>query len=475
MNAYHSPEKPVLIVDDEQEILDGYDMALNKRGITNLSLCRDSRKVMSLLSERSYAVVILDLSMPYVSGQELIDLIRENYPEIPLVVITASKDIDTAIDCVQKGVYDYMIKPVEINRLVSNIKRAVELGQLQEEVKRLGQRCIKRDLEKPEAFSHIVTSHESILSIFRYVEAIAGSPKPVIITGESGVGKELVAQAIHTVSGRTGPFVPVNIAGLDDTMFADTLFGHKKGAFTGADSERRGFLKEAEGGILFLDEIGDLEEKSQVKLLRFLQENQYYPLGSDKAVTSHVRIIVATNTDLKEKYNKGAFRKDLYYRLMTHYIHVPPLRERLSDIPLLADYFIEKACQSLHKKKPEISDDFYSLLATYHYPGNVRELESILYNAMSLSKGGSISTDAIESYIGEHTDASMIITDDKRKSGGKKILGILTSNGELPTLKEMEEFLLKKALEKSHGNQSLAAPILGLTPSTLSRRLKKLS
>jgi DNA-binding NtrC family response regulator len=474
MNEYNNPEKPVLIVDDEADMLEGYSLALKKRGVSHFHLCQDSRKVMSLLSEHIYSVIILDLSMPHITGQELIDIIKGNYPETPIIVVTASKDIDTAIGCIQKGVYDYMIKPVEINRLVSNIKRAVELGQLQEEVKQLGKHCVNKNLEQPEAFSHIITTHESMKSLFNYVEAIAKSPKPVVITGESGVGKELIAQAIHIVSNSTGPFVPVNIAGLDDTMFADTLFGHKKGAFTGADSERKGFLKEAEEGTLFLDEIGDLEEKSQVKLLRFLQENQYYPLGSDKAVSSHVRIIVATNTNLKEKYNKGEFRKDLYYRLMTHYIHVPPLRERPEDLPLLTDHFIEKICLSLKKKKPEIPDELYAILSSYHYPGNVRELESMLYDAISLSKEDTFALDVIESYIGEHTDNSFVLPDKQQKSGNRKVLGVLTSTGELPTLKEMEEFLLKKALEKANGNQSLAAPLLGLTPSTLSRRLKKI-
>lgn len=469
------PQKPVLFVDDEEEILEGYNLALTKRGIANFILCDDSRKVMNLLSLREYSVIVLDLSMPNITGQELIEQIKESYPELHIIVVTGVKDINTAIECIQKGVYDYLVKPVEINRLISNIRRIVELIDLKQEVKELGMQISSPDIKNPEAFAHIVTTDKTMMSIFKYVEAIATSPKPLLITGESGVGKELIAQAVHTLSKREGRFIPVNISGLDDNMFSDTLFGHKKGAYTGANTDRDGLIKKADAGTIFLDEIGDLEQKSQVKLLRLLQENQYYPLGSDKALTSNVRVIAATNADLKDKQQKGEFRKDLYFRLMTHFIYIPPLRERMNDIPLLVNYFMNRTCKSLKKDIPDIPDLLYTIFSSYHYPGNVRELESMIYNGISVLAGDEFPVKMIEDYIADHMPDNIKYTTTLHKDIQTKILSIITNTGELPRIEDAEEYLLRKALDRMNGNQSLAASLLGMTPSTFSRHLKKFS
>ncbi|MBN2441990.1 MAG: sigma-54-dependent Fis family transcriptional regulator [Spirochaetales bacterium] len=469
------PQKPILFVDDEEEILQGYSLALTKRGISNCVFCDDSRKVMELLSRESFSAIVLDLSMPEVTGQELITLIKESFPELHIIVVTGINDINIAIECIQKGVYDYLVKPVEINRLISNIKRIVELMDLAREVKELGKGLSSPDIKNPGAFKSIVTADKTIRSIFKYVEAIASSPKPLLVTGESGVGKELIAQAVHELSGRQGPFVPVNISGLDDNMFSDTLFGHKKGAYTGATNDRDGLIRKAESGTIFLDEIGDLEQKSQVKLLRLLQENQYYPLGSDKALVSHTRVIAATNADLKMKQSSGEFRKDLYYRLMTHFIYIPPLRERINDIPLLVDHFITSICRSLKKEPPEISDKVYGLFLSYHYPGNIRELESIIYNAMSVLTGKQFPVKMVEDYFADFLPDTMNPVKPSNSGEEIKILNIITNTGDLPTFDDVEKFLLQKALEKAGGNQSLAAPLLGMTPSTFSRHLKKFS
>lgn len=472
MNSYKYPEKKVLLIDDEAEILEGYSLSLPLQGINNLELCQDSREVMGILQSKSIAVIVMDLSMPHISGQELITSITENYPDIPIIVVTGTKDIDIAIRCIKTGVYDYMIKPVEINRLVSNIKRTVELNQLKNEVHILGRQIINKELVHPEVFARIKTNNESMKSIFKYIEAVASSPKPLIITGESGVGKELVAQTVHLISNRPGEFVPVNVGGLDDTLFSDTLFGHRRGAFTSADKDRDGLIKKAENGTLFLDEIGEIDPKSQIKLLRLLQENQYYPLGSDTPFTCNIRTIIATNVDLKAKQEKGEFRRDLYYRLMTHYIDIPPLRERYEDLPLLLDHFVDKACKLLNKKKPELPHTVYQLLRTYHFPGNIRELEAIIYNTLSISEEGKFSQKSIENYIRQHTTKSrdQINTDEETK-----VINIITNNNKLPSLKEAEEYLLKRALEMANGNQSVAAPMVGLTPSSFCRRMQKIS
>jgi len=472
MKPYAYPDKKVLMIDDEAEILEGYMLSLPVQGINNIECCQDSREVMNILANGEIAMVVMDLSMPHINGQELIGMITENYPNLPIVVVTGTKDIDIAIQCIKRGVYDYIIKPVEINRLVSNIKRAVELNQLKDEVHTLGRQLITKQLVHPEAFANIKTHNESMKAIFKYIEAIAPSPKPLIITGESGVGKELIAQTVHALSQRHGEFVPVNVGGLDDTLFADTLFGHKRGAFTGADKDRDGLIKKAEGGTLFLDEIGEIEPKSQVKLLRLLQENQYYPLGSDSPITCNIRTIIATNVDLKAKQEKGEFRKDLYYRLMTHYVDIPPLRERYEDLPLLLDFFLEKAALQLKRVKPKITNNIYSLLHTYHFPGNIRELEAIIYNTLSISEEEKFSYQSLENYIRQHTSRSK---DSFNKNEETKVINIITNNSKLPSLKDTEEFLLQRALEMANGNQSIAAPLVGLTPSSFCRRLQKIT
>ena len=281
-------------------------------GINNIIRYQDSREVMPLLSRQEIEVMLLDLSMPHITGEELLSLITKDFPEIPIIIITGSNDVDTAVACMKSGAFDYMVKPVEKSRLISGVKRAIEIRELQRENRLLKARVLSDQLQHPEAFSEIVTRHGTMRSIFQYIEAISISPQPVLITGETGVGKELVARAIHTLSNRKGNFVPVNVAGLDDNVFADTLFGHNKGAFTGADQPRSGLIEQASGGTLFLDEIGDLHPTSQVKLLRLLQDGEFFPLGADIAKHSDARVVVATNQNLQTLQESGKFRKDLY-------------------------------------------------------------------------------------------------------------------------------------------------------------------
>ncbi len=343
-----------------------------------------------------------------------------DFPEIPVIIITGSNDVDTAVRCMKSGAFDYMVKPVEKSRLISGVKRAIEIRELQRENKWLRAHVLSDKLEHPEAFSEIITNSPAMKSIFQYIEAISPSPQPVLITGETGVGKELVAKAIHHLSHRTGPFVPVNVAGLDDNVFADTLFGHRKGAFTGADQTRSGLVEQASGGTLFLDEIGDLSPASQVKLLRLSQDGEFFPLGSDVARRSDARVLVATNQDLEVLQSSGKFRKDLYYRLCAHHVHLPPLRERPEDLPLLIDHFLETASQTLGKKKPTPPRELFALLSTYHFPGNVRELQSMILDAVSSHKSGKLSLEVFKSYIRQKHPAFDI--DSKQLPPGRRVL-----------------------------------------------------
>jgi DNA-binding NtrC family response regulator len=306
-------------------------------------------------------------------------------------------------------------------------------------------------------------------SIFQYIEAVAASPRPVLITGETGVGKELAARAVHSLSNRKGAFVPVNAAGLDDHVFADTLFGHKKGAFTGAMEGRPGLLEQAASGTLFLDEIGDLSAVSQVKLLRLLQDGEYLPLGSDVAKRSDARIVVATNQELEAARNSGRFRKDLYYRLCGHHIQIPPLAQRREDLTVLLDHFLDKAAASLGKKKPTPPDELIKLLAVYPFPGNVRELESMVYNAVSLHTAGKLSMEAFKAEIFKKQPG---LAGDTAK-GPTSAEARVVFPEQLPTLRQVEQLLVEEALRRASGNQSIAAAMLGITRQALNKRLKK--
>jgi DNA-binding NtrC family response regulator len=281
------------LVDDEEQALKSFEMVLRSASMNNFISCHDSRDVMPLLHSRDIEVMLLDLRMPHISGEELLPKIISDYPEVPVIIVTGANDVETAVKCMQQGAFDYIVKPAEKSRLVASTRRAVEIRELQRENRLLKTHVLSNKLDTPEAFSEIITISTGMRSIFQYVEAIAASPRPVLITGETGVGKELIARAVHRLSHRTGAFVPVNVAGLDDNVFADTLFGHKKGAFTDAREARSGLVEQAAGGTLFLDEIGDLNTASQVKLLRLLQEGEYFPLGSDLAKRSNARIVVA--------------------------------------------------------------------------------------------------------------------------------------------------------------------------------------
>lgn len=323
-------------------------------------------------------------------------------------------------------------------------------------------------------FSEIITQNREMLAIFDYVETISKSNEPVLITGECGSGKELIAGAIHQLSKSTGRFVPINIAGLDDTMFSDTLFGHVKGAYTGADRARKGLVERAVGGTLFLDEIGDLSLVSQVKLLRLIQEREYCPLGSDIPLKSNVRIVSATNRDLSQFMQFEQFRNDLFYRLNIHCISIPPLRERMEDLPLLIDYFVAEASKQCGIERPLLSPELISLLNEYNYPGNVRELRSIIFDIVCRSEGGELPLEALEQRI--KVDEELIEARKKRLNQPKsseccKARVIFTE--ELPTLKEMAELLIDEALRRAKGKISLAARSLGITHQALSKRLKK--
>ena len=471
MKSKHFPELPMLMVDDEAAWLRSLALTLKKEaGINNVLRCEDSREVMELLASVEVSMVLLDLTMPHLSGEELLEMITTDYPEVSVIVVSGVNQVETAVRCMHNGARDYFIKSDDAERLIGSIQRTLEYQRLQQENVRLKERVLQDRLDNPAVFSGIVTRNRRMQALFQYVEAVAQSPEPLLVTGESGVGKELVARAVHELRGGEEPWVAVNVAGLDDNVFADTLFGHAKGAFTGAEQSRGGMIDRAGSGTLFLDEIGDLTLPSQVKLLRLLQEGEYYPLGSDRPQKLRARIVVATNVDLAANQASGTFRKDLYYRLCAHHVHVPSLQERREDLPLLLDHFLEEAAQAMGKKKPTPPAELPVLLATYHFPGNIRELRAMVYDAVSLHEGGILSMD---SFKGALMDVGK--EGDREASANlhpEPLPGVLFSE-RLPTLAEGAEMLVAEAMKRAQGNQTIAAGLLGITRQALSKRLKK--
>jgi DNA-binding NtrC family response regulator len=468
-NSDQYPKLPVLVVDDEEETLRSCRIALNTSGLTNIVTINDSRQVLPFLESQECSVIILDLAMPHVSGQELLEAIRTEYSYIPVIILTGYNDLETAVNCMKGGAQDYLVKPVDKGRLCSSVSSAIQIHELRQENQMLRRYLLNDRLEHPEAFKEIQTVSAAMRSIFRYAESIAQTNQPVLITGETGVGKDLMARAIHRLSGRKGNFVAVNVAGLDDTIFSDTLFGHRRGAFTGAADTRKGLVESAAGGTLFLDEIGDLPMMSQVKILRLLQEREYYPLGSDVAKRSEARIVVATNQRLKLLIKKGDFRKDLYYRLQTHHIEIPPLRDRKEDLPVLVEFFLDEACHAMSKQRPRLPEQIWPLLRNYSFPGNVRELESMVYDAIGKNQSGVLSLDVFKERIFTETRNS----DDEVFVGAAIASPEVIFPDRLPTLREVTDLLLQEALRRSENNQSLAARMIGVSQQAVSKRLRK--
>lgn len=455
--------KLVVIVDDEEFTLKASMLCLQGNGITNVALISDALAVIPFLDSNPVSVLVLDINMPKISGLELLPRIVEKYPYIPVILMTASDEISNVIEGMKSGAFDYLVKPVESSRFVSTVKKALELCDISNELSSLKHRLLSGKLENPSAFSGIITGNSKMRALFQYIEVVAPTRQPIMISGETGTGKEMVARAIHELSGCRGAFVAVNVAGLDDNMFSDALFGHKKGAFTGAEQAREGLISRASGGTLFLDEIGDLSESSQIKLLRLMQEKEYYQVGSDIVKKSDARILLATNKNLPEQISQGRFRNDLYYRLRAHQVHIPPLRERIDDLRLLIEHFLEKGAEVFCKPKPALSQQQLTALSLYEFPGNVRELEALVFDAVARHQSGEITFDLHDGrQSGHYRDAGEVAP------AGNLLLKLF---GEFPTMEQVEGYMIDEALKVSGGNQGVAAHMLGISRQTLNKRL----
>ncbi len=448
----------ILVVDDEPYFLDTVRRGLAHAGFRNVAVESDPTRALSRIEEgNAVDLVLLDVNMPEMDGVTLLSHIRGLCPDIECIMVTAVNDTRIAVDCIKKGAYDYLMKPVTREDLVFTVSRALERKRLLA-VYNLGRSADNVPAQLPKAFSAIATRSPVLIRVLQEAELHAGSNVPVLITGESGTGKELLARAIHGASSRAGkPFTAINMASLASTLFDAEFFGHTKGAFTGAQAERKGYLETSDKGTLFLDEIGHLPQDLQGKLLRVFQEGEYMKLGTSRVMKADIRFIAATNADLTALVEEGGFRKDLYYRLKGAWLHLPPLRERLEDVPLLAARFLDEAGPQAAEKG--VTQEAMSLLLAYHYPGNVRELKSILAAALNLARGQRIGPESLPSYVRE-----TVRTVPPQR--------IRPADSPAASLAEVEKAHIVSVFEKSGRNKMQTARLLDIGLNTLRRKLK---
>jgi DNA-binding NtrC family response regulator len=455
----------ILIVDDDIGFMESVRRTLITNNCTNVMMLDDSRKIISELDRGGISVILLDWIMPHVSGAELLQEVISSHPAIPVIIMTAVTDAETIVNCIRQGAFDYITKPLDENRLLSCLNKAVQVSAYEERIQRLTAYLQGAPVARPELFDDIVTNSPKMHGVLKTIETVASTRSPILITGETGVGKELIAHAIHRASNLPGKLVSVNVAGLDDDeIFSDTLYGHVKGAFTGASEAREGLISQAAGGTLFFDEIGDLGQKSQVKLLRLLQEQEYYSIGSDSVKKCTARIVAASNRNFDEMRRNGEFRNDLYFRLCGYHIRVPSLQERPEDIPLMLAHFVKKEARELGKTPPIIPQNVLQALQEYDFTGNVRELINMVKNAVTLSSSRHLSIDDfLGTDIGPYHDTLRVIKD--------KPFRLQAAFEAFPNLEDVERLMVEEALHASNGNKRMAARILGISRTTLLKKL----
>jgi len=454
--------KSIIVIDDEQDFLESVRRVLIRSGFKNVKLLSDTHKAAALFEEEALInVALIDVTMPGISGMELLEFIKTSYPRTECLMLTALNEARIAVECLKKGAYDYLVKPISGDELVFAVNRALERQRLLEIVE-CCEKGITPKLSIGKAFNSIVTGSAKILRILREAELHADSEVPVLITGESGTGKELLAKAIHLSSPRAKfPFTPINMASLSSNLFDAEFFGHTKGAFTGAEQDRIGYLQQTHKGSLFLDEVGLLPLELQGKLLRVLQDGEYLKLGTSEPRKVDIRLIAATNTDLTDLMAKGTFRKDLYYRLKGAWLHLPPLKERKEDIPLLTKKFIDEFSDTADNVG--IEEEAMLILMDYNYPGNIRELRSIIHSSMNLARGKSISANFLPRSLLRRRPVQL--RDFKIKDTEREPLPIAP-------LTEMEKACIIKVYRRMDKNKIQTAKVLGIGLNTLRRRLR---
>ena len=444
----------ILVIDDEaaqRDVLTGY---LKKKGY-QIFAASSGKEGIEITKNEPVDIILSDFKMPDLNGIEVLEQVKKMNPEISFVIVTAYGTVENAVKAMRLGAFDYISKPVDLDELDLMIERIIEHKNLKSE-----NQLLKTQLQEKYKISSLVSQSQKMEEVINVAARVAESKATVLITGENGTGKEVLAKAIHYMSSRKEkPFIAVNVPALTETLLESELFGHDKGAFTGADKMKKGRFEIANGGTLFLDEVGDIPQSIQVKLLRVLQEHQFERVGGTEKIEVDVRIIAATNKELEQKIKDGTFREDLYYRLNVVSIKIPPLRERKEDILPMIESFIEKYRKENNKEKLEVSKEVVDTLMKYNYPGNVRELENIIERAVVLTRSKVITLNDIPMNIKGFKE---------EKSIGSLDEGTLTEQVEA-----LEKQLIFDALQQSGGNQTKAGKLLGLTERNLRYKLKK--
>lgn len=448
---------PLILVDDDRDFLETLKRRLTDAGFKNVRTEKDPLKAVALFEKgQVFDIALIDMTMPGMGGIELLEAIKNISPRTECIMVTAVNEARVAVECLNKGAYDYLVKPIPQEDLVFSMNRTLEKRRLLDILDIEKSKTLPRLID-PKPFKPIVTRSPKVLKVLKEAELHAGSEVPILITGESGTGKELLARAIHAASPRSPfDFTPVNMASLTGSLFEAEFFGHTKGAFTGAESGRVGLLEHTNKGTLFLDEIGNLPLEMQGKLLRVLQDGEYFKLGDSNRRQADVRFIAATNEALDKLVAQKRFRKDLYYRIRGGWLHLPPLRERQEDIPLLANRFLQDCCGP--DSICSIEEETLCLLMEYEYLGNIRELQSIIQSAVNLSQGRPIALRFLPDHLKRHK--SFAVCQDPS-----------TSEAVAP-LEEIEKSHIIKAYEHTGGNKSQTARLLGIGLNTLRRKLK---
>ena len=450
--AYTMAQHTILVVEDEELMRSILRRLLEGSGY-DVVTADSAETALATFGENEISVTITDIKMSGIDGIELLDRIKGVDANALVVIMTAYSSVDSAVAALRKGAYDYVTKPFVNDDLLQTVKNAIQQQELFRE-----NRALRRELNRQYTFSEIVGKSDSLQKIFALVEKVAGTNANVLIQGESGTGKELIARAIHLNSSRSSqPFLAVNCGALPESILESELFGHTKGAFTGAIADKKGLFRSASGGTLFLDEIGEMPFALQVKLLRALQEHEVTPVGSSAAVKFDARIIAATNRDLEQEVKENRFREDLFYRLNVIEMRVPSLRDRIEDIPLLAKHFAAKSARNQNALEKPISRDAITALAHYDWPGNVRELENAIERAFILS-GDEIDLESLPQKVRNNAERSYPTHDNESFR---------------PTLEEMERRYLIEVLSSVGEDKAKAANILGIDLSTLYRKLKR--
>ena len=450
----------ILVVDDEESIREFLDIMLRKEGY-EVTLAEDGAKAIDTLKKKSFDLVISDMQMPQVTGMELLKHVRDGYPDLLFMMITAFGTTETAVEAMKLGAYDYITKPFKIDEVRIVILNALRSKNLETE-----NRVLKKELNKENSFQNIVGNSESMHRIFDLVRRVSQAPTNVLITGESGTGKEVVAKAIHYNGPlKDRPFVTINCGAIPENLMESEMFGHKKGSFTGAVIDKSGLFEVADGGTLFLDEVGELPLSIQVKLLRAIQERIIRRVGATDDIKVDVRIIAATNRDLEKMVNEGGFRQDLYYRLNVIHIKTPSLRERRDDIPALATHFLKKYNDRLTKAIGGISQEAMDILRKYDYPGNVRELENIIERTVALEAGSTILPESLPPFVN---------TPSGRKMASSQEIEIGPEGIDLDKIVgQIEKELLIKAIHVANGTKKRAAKLLNISFRSMRYRVEK--